>query len=111
MYLYKSTKRPCMEHCYHVRAGAPCCFLELFNKLQKRIFRTVGPSLAASLEPLAHLRNVASLSLFYRYLVDVCLNSLNWFHFLILKGGLLSTLIDSIISLSPFQDVLQGCLS
>ena len=28
---------------------------------------TVGPLLAASLEPLAHCRNVASLSLFYRY--------------------------------------------
>ena len=27
----------------------------------------LGPSLAASLEPLAHCRNVASLSLFYRY--------------------------------------------
>ena len=27
----------------------------------------VGPLLAASLEPLAHRRNVASLSLFYRY--------------------------------------------
>ena len=26
-----------------------------------------GPSLAASLEPLAHCRNVASLRLFYRY--------------------------------------------
>ena len=30
-------------------------------KLQKRICRTVGPSLSASLEPLAHRRNVASL--------------------------------------------------
>ena len=29
--------------------------------------RTVGVSLAASLEPLVHCRNVASLSLFYRY--------------------------------------------
>ena len=29
--------------------------------------KTVGPSLATSLEPLAHLRNVAILSLFYRY--------------------------------------------
>ena len=28
---------------------------------------TVGPSLAASLEPMTHRRNVASLSLFYRY--------------------------------------------
>ena len=30
-------------------------------------YRTVGPSLAASLEPLAHHQNIASLSLFYRY--------------------------------------------
>ena len=67
LYLYKSTIRPCMEYCCHVWAGAPSCYLELLDKLQKRICRTVGPSLAASLEALAHHRNVASLSLFYRY--------------------------------------------
>ena len=67
LYLYKSTIRPCMEYCCHVWAGAPNCYLELLDKLQKRICRTVGPSLATSLEPLAHCRNVASLSLFYRY--------------------------------------------
>ena len=66
-YLYKSTIQPCMEYCCHVWAGAPSCCLELLDKLQKRICRTVGPSLAASLEPLAHRQNVASLSLFYRY--------------------------------------------
>ena len=54
LYLYKSTIWPCMEYCCHVWAGAPICFLELLDKLQKRICRTVGPSLAASLEPLAH---------------------------------------------------------
>ena len=54
-----------MEHCCHVWAGAPSCYLELLDKLQKRICRTVGPSLAASLEPLAHCRNVASLSFLY----------------------------------------------
>ena len=43
------------------------CYLKLLDKLQKQICRIVGPSLAASLEPLAHRRNVASLSLFYRY--------------------------------------------
>ena len=67
LYLYKSTIQPCMEYCCHVWADAPSCYLELLNKLQKWICRTVGPSLAASLEPLAHRRNVASLSLFYRY--------------------------------------------
>ena len=60
LYLYKSTIWPCMEYCCHVWAGAPSCYLELLDKLQKRICRSVGPSLAASLEPLAHRRNVAS---------------------------------------------------
>ena len=54
LYLYKSTIRPCMEYCCHVWAGAPSCYLELLDKLQKQICRAVGPSLAASLEPLAH---------------------------------------------------------
>ena len=33
LYLYKSTKRPCMEYCCHVWAGAPRCYLELEDKL------------------------------------------------------------------------------
>ena len=49
LYLCKSTIRPCMEYCFHV-----------WDKLQKQICRTVGPSLAISLEPLAHRLNVAS---------------------------------------------------
>ena len=60
LYLYKSPIRSCMEYCCHVWAGASSCYLELVDKLQKRICRTVGPSLAASLEPLAHRRNVTS---------------------------------------------------
>ena len=61
LYLYKLTIQPCMECCCHVWAGAPSCYLELLDKLQKWICRTVGPTLAASLEPLAHRRNVTSL--------------------------------------------------
>ena len=72
IYSSKSTIRPYMEYCCHVWAGAPSCYLELLDKLQKLICRTVGPSLAASLEPLAHHRNVASLSLFYRYYFGRC---------------------------------------
>ena len=59
LYLYKSIIRPCMEYCCHIWAGALSCNLELLDKLQKRICRIVDPSLAASLEPLAHRRNVA----------------------------------------------------
>ena len=76
LYFYKSTIRPCMKNCCHGCAGAPSYFLELLDKLQKRICRTVGTSLADSLEPLFHCRNVASLSLFYRYYFGRCSSEL-----------------------------------
>ena len=50
--------------------------MELLDKLQKQICRIVGPSLAASLKPLAHRRNVASLSLLYRYYFGKCSSEL-----------------------------------
>ena len=76
LYIYKSTICPCMEYCCHVWAGASSCYLELLDKLQKQICRTVGPSLAASLESLVHRRNVTSLSLFYGYYFGRCSSEL-----------------------------------
>ena len=67
---------PITEHCCHVLSGAPICYLELLDKLQKRICRIVGPSLAVSLKPLAHRQNVASLSIFYRYYFGRCSSEL-----------------------------------
>ena len=37
LYLYRSTIRPCMEQCCHAWAGDPGCYLEMLDKLQKRI--------------------------------------------------------------------------
>ena len=65
LYLCKSTIWLYMEYCCHVWAGA-------LSKLQKWICRTVGLSLAASLEPLAHHWNLTSLSLFYVYYFVKC---------------------------------------
>ena len=65
-----------MEYCFHVWYGAPSCYLELLDKLEKWTCRTVRPSLAASLKPLAHCRNVARLSLFYRYYFGRCSSEL-----------------------------------
>ena len=76
LYLYKSTICPCIEYCGHVWAGTSSCYVELLDKLQKRISRTVGFSLATSVEPLAHCWNVASFSLFYRYYFDRCSSEL-----------------------------------
>ena len=67
LYFYEYTIQPCVEYGCRFWAGAPSCYSELLEKLQKRICRTFGLSIAASLEPLAHSQNIASLSLFYRY--------------------------------------------
>ena len=65
-----------MENCCHVWAGAPSCYMELLDRLQKRICKNVGPSLSASFKPLAHQWNVAGLSLFYRHYFGRCLSEL-----------------------------------
>ena len=54
LYLCKCTIQSCMEHCCYICSGAPDCYFELLDKLQKWICRTVSPSLTGSLEPLAH---------------------------------------------------------
>ena len=77
LYLYKSTIRPCMECCCHLWAGAPACHLDLLDRVQKRICHLVGPALASSLQPLSHRRDVASLSLFYRYYHGKCSRELS----------------------------------
>ena len=107
LYLYKFAIHPSMEYCCHVWAGAPNCYLELLDKLQKWICRTVGPSLAASLEPLAHRQNVASLSLFYRYCFGRCSLELAQLVSFFLVGGLLVILIDCMIFLSLFLEVTR----
>ena len=78
----------------------------LLDKLQKRICRTVGPSLAASLEPLPYHRNVANLSLFYRYYFIRCSSELAQLVPLSFSQGR-STLTDCMIFLSPFLDVTR----
>ena len=48
-YFCKSTICSCMEYCCLVWAGVLNRYLELLDKLQKRIYRTFGPSLGTSL--------------------------------------------------------------
>ena len=60
-----------MEYCCHVWTGAPSS-LEFRISYKNGFCKTIGPSLAVSLEPMAHRRNAASLSLFYRYHFGRC---------------------------------------
>ena len=44
-------KWSCMEHCFHVWAGAPCCYLELLDKLQKQYAGLLVLNLLPLLKP------------------------------------------------------------
>ena len=50
----------CTLCCCRVCAGAPSCYLDVLDKLHKRIYRTVGPSVAGSFAPLLHHQNAGS---------------------------------------------------
>ena len=113
LYLYKSTIRPCMEYCCHVWTGAPSCYLQLLDKLQKQICRgllvlhllsPLNPWLIVEMLPAEVFSGGITL-------VDVHLNWQNWFHFLILEGGQLVIQIDCMIFLSPFLDVTRISIS
>ena len=43
-------KRDCIEYCHCVWAGCFSCCLDIWDKLQMLICRTIGPSLAATLD-------------------------------------------------------------
>ena len=76
LYLYESIIPPCIKYCCRVWRDALSCYLEMWDKLQKWICKIVGPSLAASLESLAHCRNLAILSFFYWYYFGRCSSEL-----------------------------------
>ena len=97
-----------MEYCCLIWSGAPDC-LELLDRLQKQICRTFGSSLAASLEPLGHCQNEASLSLFYRYYFGRCLSKLTQLVPLPYSWGR-STHYSDRLHFSVTIPTLQGCL-
>ena len=72
---------------------------------------TVGHSPVASLEPLAHCRNIGSLSLFYRYYFGGCSLALAQLVPLFLEISPLVILIECMIFLSLFLDVTRMSLS
>ena len=67
-YTYKSIIWPYLNTVdkYGYVNNYPNSYLDMSHKLQKRVCRAVGPSFAASIEPLVHHGNVAIPVLFYR---------------------------------------------
>ena len=77
LYLYKSQIRPKMEYCSHIWAGSPMNALSVLDRLQNRIKYLIGDQLFQTLPTLGHRRNVACLSLFYRYFHGKCSTELH----------------------------------
>ena len=110
---YISITQPCMEYCCHVWNGAPSYHLDILDMLQKRICRTVGLTLAASLVPLAYHQNMSSFSFLWVTIWQAFIwsgrtGSASFFrevHSLSCYSGRLHD------SLSPFPDVLRASLS
>ena len=81
LYLYKSTTDIYIPYCCHVWAGAHSCYLQILDKIQKQICRTVGPSL----DPLLSTWLIIDMQLLYTFsvgttLLDVQMNWLTWFY-------------------------------
>ena len=111
-YLYKSTIVPSIEYCCHVWAGAPSCYLDMLDKLEKQVCRTVGPKLAASFEPLCHCRSVAFLTFFFRYYFGGCSSELTEIVPLPYSCWSSSRYSDRLHDFSaPFLDVIRMSLS
>ena len=73
LYLYKSTSHSCMEYCSHIWGGAlRSDGLDLLDRVQKRVVSLVSSRLSTESQALLHRRDVASLSLFYKYYHGKC---------------------------------------
>ena len=77
LYLYKSQIRPKMEYCCHIWGGAAKTSLSCLDRVQRRLRYLVGDELFSNIPPLVQRRDVASLSLFYRYHNGKCSNELH----------------------------------
>ena len=111
LYLYKGTIRPSLENSSHAWAGASSCYLDILDKLKKRVCRTVASPLAVSLESCAYPREIAEAFSIGVPLLDVYLKWLDWFHVTILVTGPLVILIGCMIIMSPFLDVTRMSMS
>jgi hypothetical protein len=69
--LYVGTIRPCMEYCSHIWGSSPG--IKLLDRVEAKAFRLISSTpLTDHLPSLSMRREVAALSLFYRYYFGRC---------------------------------------
>ncbi len=73
--IYKGLVRPCMEYASHIWGGST--HTALLNRVESKAFRLINsPPLTDCILPLNLRREVASLSIFYRYFHAKCSSEL-----------------------------------
>ena len=88
LYLFKYTFWSSMEYCCHALSERSKMLPDILDRFQNCVCKAVDPSLSDSLKPLAHCRDVAILSLFYRYCFEKCSTELiELFSFLLFYSG------------------------
>lgn len=76
--IYCGHVRPQMEYCCHLWSGGAGVSLRSLDSIQNRAIKTISnPSITDKYPSLKHRRNVASLSLFYRYFNQQCSEELS----------------------------------
>ena len=65
-----------MDYCSHILGAPRSHGLYLLDRVQKRVVSLVGSRLSFDLQALSHRRDVASLSLFYKYYYGKCSSEL-----------------------------------
>ena len=71
LHLYVGLIRPCMEYCSHVWGGSP--YTRLLDRVEAKAFRLINDVvLTSKLDPLSLRREVASLTIFYKYFHGNC---------------------------------------
>ena len=65
-----------MECCCYVWAGVRKCYLDMLDKLQKKVRKTVGSTLGAFVKLLDYHGNVVTVSPFYWCYFDRCQSQL-----------------------------------
>ena len=112
LYFYKSTTQPSMEYVFMpgpvLAVANLVCWISYRNRytglLALHLLLLLNPCLTVEIQPA----EVFSIGI---SAVDVHLNWLNWFHFLIFMGGPLVILKDCMICLCPFLDVKRMSVS
>jgi hypothetical protein len=71
--LYKAFIAPCLEYCCHIWADSGKANMDKLDSIQRRAIKLIDcPTITDNISSLSHRREVASLSLFFRYISGAC---------------------------------------